>query len=272
MTKPAADRLAFALDAALGAGAIAMRYFQDPGLAVDQKLDRSVVTLADREAEAFLRERLDAAFPDDAVIGEELGVKPGRSGWTWHLDPIDGTQAYARGVPLFGTLIGAERDGRCELGVIFMPALGELLSARTGDGTRWRRGMHQLPDGDWSTGRETLARVSTTANLSEALFCTTWMQSYATADRRALFDALTASTGVSRGWGDCYGYALVATGRAEVMVDPVLASWDAAPMPVILSEAGGLYTTLDGREHHLGGSGVATNGRLHPAVLALTRR
>jgi histidinol phosphatase-like enzyme (inositol monophosphatase family) len=257
------DRHELALDVARRAAAHTLTRFRDPSLRVAQKLDRTVVTEADRDAEALLRREIEARFPEDTIVGEELGTKEGTSGWAWYLDPIDGTQAYARGVPLFGTLVGVTHEGRSEIGVIALPALGELVHAARGSGCLW------LPSAGSSTAVP--ARVSTCAALGEAMFLTTWMQSFQMIGRVELFSRLTENTGVFRGWGDCYGYALVATGRAEIMVDPVLAPWDAGPMPVILEEAGGRYTSFAGTVDIHAASGVATNGLLHDAVLALLK-
>lgn len=263
-----APRFELALAAAKSAAALALAAFQGQDLRVETKADRSVVTDADRDAERAIRARIERAFPDDGIEGEEYGVKAGRNGWIWHLDPIDGTQAFVRGVPLFGTLIGVECDGLVEIGVICLPALGEMVYAARGQGCHWWQGLHPDSHGGLvSTLEPRRAMVSKVANLGDALFCTTWMQSYRDTGRTALYGDLCRATGVARGWGDCYGYALVATGRAEVMVDPQLCAWDAAPMPVILEEAGGRYTTFAGQPDLRGGTGVASNGHLHDAVL-----
>jgi histidinol phosphatase-like enzyme (inositol monophosphatase family) len=260
-------RLEFAVAAAKAAGAITLRYFQNSSLRVDTKLDKSVVTDADRLAERQLRNAIAQDFPDDAIVGEEYGQTEGSSGWTWYLDPIDGTQAFVRGVPLFGTLIGVEYRGESRVGVIFLPALGEIVYAGRGLGCYWERGMHWDGLCGFSQVAKTKAVVSTVDNLKEALFCTTWMQSFVATNRVDTFTRLCEATGVFRGWGDCYGYALVATGRAEIMVDPQLNVWDAAPMLVILEEAGGRYTTFAGHPDIHAGSGVASNGQLHEATL-----
>jgi histidinol phosphatase-like enzyme (inositol monophosphatase family) len=264
-----AERLEFAIAAAKAAGAITMRYFQDTSLRVETKLDRTFVTEADRLAERELRRAIEQSFPNDGIVGEEFSTKDGQNGWTWYLDPIDGTQAFVRGVPLFGTLIGAEYQGESRVGVIFLPALGEMVYAGRGTGCYWQRGMHWDGLCGFSNVGAVRAHVSSVENLTEAMFCTTWMQSFVATDRVDTFTKLCQATGVFRGWGDCYGYALVATGRAEIMVDPQLCVWDAAPMLVILEEAGGRYTTFTGEPSIHGGSGVATNGTLHAATLAV---
>jgi len=267
-----AQRLEFAIAAAKVAGAIVQRSFQESSLQIETKADRSVVTEADRSAERQLRAALTQDFPQDAIVGEEYGVTAGTSGWTWYLDPIDGTQAFVRGVPLFGTLIGAEYNGESRLGVIFLPVLGEIVYAAKGSGCFWQRGMHWDGAFGYSVVPSHRARVSTVASMSDAMFCTTWMQSFVDSGRVEVFSRMCEATGVFRGWGDCYGYALVATGRAEIMMDPQFNVWDAAPMLVILEEAGGCFTTLDGRADIHGGSGVATNRKLHAATLRVIAR
>ena len=263
-------RLELALFTVKAAGAIILRYFQDSALQVEVKRDRTVVTQADRAAEQYLRQAITEIFPDDAICGEEFGVTEGTSGFTWYLDPIDGTQAFVRGVPLFGTLIGIEYQKESRVGVIFMPALGELVYARKGHGCHWQKSMRW--DGVTFSQVATLpAKVAKTTSLQDAMFCTTWLQSYKSTGTLDVFHRLGDKTGVFRGWGDCYGYLLVATGRAEVMVDPELQVWDSAPMQVILEEAGGRYTTFQGAPDIHGGSGVATNGYLHDDVLAIIR-
>lgn len=271
-TKGISARLECATHLVRKAGVSILRIFQDPSLKVDLKKDRTLVTAADRDAETILRAGILEIFPDDKIVGEEFGVTEGLSGWTWYLDPIDGTQAFARGVPLFGTLIGLEYRGAPAAGVIFLPALGEMVYAGHELGCHWIAGMTRDNSGEFVGGTKSIAKVSQTSSMKDALFCTTWMQSFRDAGCLPLFAEMTEATGVFRGWGDCYGYALVATGRAEIMIDPILESWDAGPMPIILQEAGGSYTTFDGQVSIHGRSGVATNRLLHESVLEITKR
>ncbi len=263
-------RLAYALEIVRVAGEIALRYYQGQNLRIEEKMDRTVVTRADREAEAELRGLIEKRFPRDKIVGEEHGVKDGDSGWTWYLDPIDGTQAYARGVPLFGNLIGVECGGESRIGVIFMPALGEMIWADKGGGCHWMRGM-RLDGKRWHDGDVSQAQVSGVSTMQHATYCTTWMQSFTAIGRQDLFTKLAAAAGYFRGWGDCYGYLLVATGRADIMVDPQLQIWDAAPLMICIQEAGGVYTSLGGKADIHAGSGIATNGRLHDEVLRICR-
>lgn len=254
-----APRLELARLAAREAGQLTLRYFHSDGLAVELKHDQSPVTVADRQAEQLLRVRIAERFPHDAVLGEEFPETPGTSGYRWILDPIDGTKSFIRGVPLYGTLIGVEYEGHSTIGVIYIPALEECLYAAAGEGAWYECGQ--------AAPRQ--ARVSTCKTLAESLVCSS--DTRFPAGRREAYDRLQQAAGVSRTWGDCYGYLLVATGRAEVMVDPVMNVWDAAALQPILIEAGGTFTDWQGRETIYSGDGIATNGHVLEEVLAFTR-
>lgn len=255
-------RAVFALEAARRAGEIVMGYFARARLAVEAKSDGSPVTIADREGERLLRRMILQAFPDDGVLGEEDGETPGRSGVRWVLDPIDGTASFVRGVPLFGTLVACELGERALAGVIHMPALGESVWAWSGGGA-W----HEAAGG----GR-TRARVSSVSSLNEAMFCTTSYDYFRRAGRGGAMVELLERSGSSRGWGDCYAYLLCATGRADVVVDPVMQRWDIAPMRVIIPEAGGRCTDWEGIDAPGARSWVVSNGRLHDEVVGLLGR
>lgn len=242
------DLMEFAVDIARQAGRVALPYFRAVDLAVDRKVDRSPVTVADREAEALLRELVTARFPADAVVGEEHADTGGTSGRTWYLDPIDGTKSFVHGVPLFTTLVACHDADGPLVGVISAPALGEVTVAGRGAGC-----FHD----------DAPARVSATADLAEAYVMTSGLEWWPDALHPLAFDPpFTLRT-----WGDGYGYSLVATGRVEAMVDPAAEVWDLAPMPVILAEAGGRFTGVDGREGIAGGSAVASNGLVHAGLL-----
>jgi histidinol phosphatase-like enzyme (inositol monophosphatase family) len=215
--------------------------------------------VADREAEALLRRRITEQFPDDAIHGEELDDRPGRSGFRWILDAIDGTKSFIHGVPLYATLVAIEQEGQPVAGVIRIPALDECVYAAVGQGAWYVRG------GDSPRP----ARVSECPRLAEGLFVTSEVASFDRKGLRAAYDRLQAVARLSRTWGDAYGYLLVATGRAELMVDPDMEVWDAGPMLPILSEAGGTFTDWRGRARIDSGNGVATNGRVFDEVMAL---
>lgn len=247
------------------AASIALRHFQSATLGVRSKSDSSPVTEADLEIESLLRDELAAAFPHDAVLGEEHGERPGTSGYRWVIDPIDGTISFASGVPLFGTLIGLEHGDEVVAGLCSMPALGERIWAARGEGTWWDR---TLPSGESSRTR---ARVRHCARLADALVCTTGLEYFERSGREAALVAVARAAGRVRGWSDCYGGMLVATGRADAWFDPVMHPWDSGPFPVLLAEAGGVFTDWRGRADIRGGSAVACHAALHPELLALVR-
>ena len=257
MTTPAADPLdlAFAIELATEAGSTTLEWFQDRTLAVEHKGDGSPVTAADLAAEAHVRSRLAERYPDDGVVGEEHADTEGTSGRRWVVDPIDGTKAFTKGVPLYSTLIAMIDEHGPAIGVIHLPALGETVAAGRGLG---------------ATFNGTPCRVSDHPTLDGA-YATTSGFGYWPPDalQRVLDSDLFFRT-----WGDAYGYALVATGRAEAMIDPLANPWDVAPMAVIIPEAGGRFSNYDGVEQVDSWerySGVATNGAIHDELLALFR-
>ena len=257
-------RLDLARDVARQAGDVTLDYFQRDSLRVERKADDSPVTAADREAEAVIRARITAEFPDDAIVGEETGTSEGTSGYLWAVDPIDGTKTFVAGVPLYTTLIGLMAQDRGVAGVVYAPAVDEMVYASVGQGA-------------WFHCRGAVARrtkVSNIATLAEGRFVTTAVTSFTEfreIDAADVYLRIQNAAGLSRTWGDGYGYLLVATGRAEVMVDPILNVWDAAAVQTVVEEAGGLFTDWQGRVTARGGDGVATNGHLHNQVLGLIR-
>ncbi|WP_216826441.1 inositol monophosphatase family protein [Euzebya pacifica] len=242
------DLMEFAVDIARDAGRVILGHYRDSSLAVDHKADDSPVTVADRAAETLLRQRITAAFPDDAIVGEEHDDVPGTSGRTWYLDPIDGTKSFVHGVPLFTTLIACDDADGPLVGLIAAPALEEITVAGRGAGC-----FHQ----------DAPARVSQTTDLSRAYVMTSgfeWWPDH-------LRERAATSPFTMRTWGDGYGYSLVATGRVEAMIDPEAAVWDLAPLPVIMTEAGGRFSSLDGGTSAHAQSALASNGHLHDALL-----
>lgn len=256
-----AGRLQLAIEAARQAGQITLEYFRRDDLEVERKRDDSPVTLADRKAEEQLRRRITDAFPEDAILGEEYPERRGSSGFRWILDPIDGTKSFIHGVPLYGTLVGIEHHGQSIAGVILIPALDECVYAAAGQGA-W------YVCGDSPPRR---AKVSHCSRLAEALFLTSEVVNFDEIGRRDVYDRLQAAARLTRTWGDCYGYMMVATGRADLMVDPVMNVWDAAALLPILEEAGGAFTDWQGRRTIHSGQGIATNAHLLNEVLAITR-
>jgi histidinol phosphatase-like enzyme (inositol monophosphatase family) len=251
-------RLALAIEAAKEAGQITLEYFRRDDLEVELKCDDTPVTVADRRAEQCLRQRIAAAFPDDGILGEELGERPGTSGFRWIVDPIDGTKSFIHGVPLYSMLLGVECEGESVLGVIRIPALDECVYAARGLGA-WYCQADRPPR---------RAHVSPRQTLAKALFVTSEVINFERAGRRAAFDRLQAAARLTRTWGDGYGYLMVATGRADLMVDPIMALWDAAALPPVLEEAGGTFTDWQGNRTYRAGNGIATNGLVLKEVLA----
>lgn len=221
-------------------------------LEVVKKRDNTPVTEADREAETVIRRRLAEQRPDHGVIGEEYGVHLPAARYKWVVDPIDGTKAFIHGVPLFGTLLALLDHGKPVVGVIHMPALGESLWAA--------KGMGAFLNG-------ATCRVSGVANLSDALLCDGSALTVSRSVWGKSWMEMRGEAGVSRGWGDCYGHLLVACGRAEAMLDPIVSIWDVAPMGIILPEAGGRFSAVDGSDSIEAGNGLSSNGLLHAQIV-----
>jgi histidinol-phosphatase len=228
------------------AGAAALRHYRQ-GIAVEHKGDGSPVTAADRQAEQLARAWLTRRFPKDGVLGEEFGASPGTSGRTWLLDPIDGTRTFVRGVPLWGSLVAVVEADGVLAGAAAFPAIDEIVAAARGAGC-WHNGSR--------------CRVSEVTELSESTVLTSDVNRFTDASLRAAWDALAARAAVTRTWGDCYGYLLVATGRAEVMVDVGLNPWDIACFVPIIEEAGGRISDLAGKEYPPLEDALASNSAL----------
>lgn len=243
--------LDFAQELAYQAGKVTLAYF-GTGLVPELKADHTPVTVADRQAEERLRAMIGAQFPEHGILGEEYGETNAGAAYRWILDPIDGTKSFVQGVPLYGVLVGLEHGGESVLGVCYLPALGEMVAAARGEGCTLN-------------GRRT--QVSSVASLDQAVLLSSDAESFAEYDRAAAYDALRSRTRFTRTWGDCYGHMLVATGRAEIMLDPVLNVWDCAALLPILQEAGGTFTDWQGKATIHGASGISTNGLLFNDVM-----
>lgn len=247
------ELLDFAVEIAREAGAITLQYFQGSFVA-ERKADDSYVTVADREAENYLRKRIAASFPDDAILGEERGEKSGSSNRRWILDPIDGTYSFVHGVPLYGVLIGLEILGEPIVGVVNLPALSEIVYAARGLGCFWN-------------GEP--ACVSSTTSLDKALLLSS---DFEIADQCGFGPAaasLQRRAHACRTWGDAYGHVLVACGRADIMLDPVMNIWDCAALLPIIEEAGGTFTDWTGKRTIDGGNAISTNGPLFERVMEI---
>jgi histidinol phosphatase-like enzyme (inositol monophosphatase family) len=237
------ERVAPAAELARITGTVALRHYRT-NLSVETKSDGSPVTVADRAAETAARAWVQSRFPQDGVLGEELGEERPGAPRRWIIDPIDGTKSFVRGAPLWGSLVALCEGDRVLAGAAYFPAVDELVAAAPGAGCWWNGSR---------------CRVSSVSTLAEATVLTTDERFPDRPERAAGWRALARSASVSRTWGDCFGYLLVATGRAEVMCDGTLSIWDAAALQPIIEEAGGVFTDWLGASTAFGGSAIATN-------------
>lgn len=255
-------RLSFAQAIATEAGALTLQWFNTPELAAETKGDGSPVTAADRAAERLLRERIVAEYPDDAILGEEFDDRPGTSGWRWVLDPIDGTKSFVRGVPLYGTMVACEYEGRATVGVIRMPALDETVAAATGGPSFWK------PSGSDDT-RPLRAGPATAPD--QALAVWTCPEYYHQLGLDPVFHTIERSVAMVRGWSDCYAFVLLVTGRADALVEAGLQTWDLAAAVPILHEAGLALTDWHGNPDPTGERVLACVPAIQPDLLAIIR-
>jgi myo-inositol-1(or 4)-monophosphatase len=246
--------LDFAVETAHLAGRLTLGYYQTD-VRPDMKADDTPVTVADRQAETLIRQRIAERYPNHAIVGEEHGVEGRESAsHRWYIDPIDGTKSFVRGVPLYAVLIGLEIGGAVEVGVAYFPALDEMLAAATGEGCWWN-------------GRS--AHVSDVDSLDRAWVAHADAASFAAQGRAEAWARLQRTPYYRAGWCDAYGYLLVATGRAELMLDPIMSPWDCGPFPPILQEAGGYFGDWAGNITIHGLEAMATTQALLPQVLDL---
>jgi histidinol phosphatase-like enzyme (inositol monophosphatase family) len=253
MSDPSSLLLEAVSEVARGAGDVAMRHFQK-SISVETKRDGSPVTIADRSAEEFSREWIRRRFPNDGIAGEEFGVELGSSTQRWLVDPIDGTKSFIHGVPLWGTLVAVCEGDEVLAGAAYFPALGEIIVAATGHGAWWNGAR---------------CHVSNVSSIGRATVLTTDHRFRGTPERISGWQALADRAAIAHDWGDCYGYMLVATGRAEAMIDGVLEDWDAAALFPVIREAGGVLTDYAGNPTPFGKSAVATNANLAREVRAI---
>ena len=248
---PLSSDLRIAIEAADAADAVTLRRFRAADLAVEMKADHTPVSEADRGAEQAIRAILKSSRPADAVVGEEYGAT-GDSGRRWIIDPIDATVNFVRGVPVWATLIALEIDGEVAVGVVSAPALH----------SRWwaARGL-----GAWANARR--VRVSTTDRIEDAHLSINSVVTHEEHGRGPQILALSRRCARTRGFGDFWSFMLLAEGAVDIVVEPLAAVWDLAPLQVMVEEAGGRFTDLAGKRTIAGGKAVATNGLLHDAVL-----
>lgn len=250
-----ATYLDFAVATAFEAGRQTLAHFQT-GVHADLKEDDSPVTIADRDAETLIRARIERAFPQHGVLGEEFGDTDAGATYRWLIDPIDGTKSFVRGVPLYGVLMGLERDGEIVAGVSYFPGVEDMVYAAEGLGCRWN-------------GRP--CHVQSTEDIGRAVVSFTDAASFGAHGRAEAWERIRDASWYRVGWSDAYGHMLVATGRIELMLDPVMNAWDCGPFPIILREAGGYFGDWSGRETIYGGEALSTTRTLLPTVLDLIR-
>lgn len=264
------NRYELAQQIAISAGKITLNRFQTDQFKVQKKADRSPLTIADQESETHLRQQIADHFPDDTIVGEEFGTTEGTSAFRWILDPIDGTKSFISGVPLYGTMVAVDRavadsddnnsqQRNCLIGSVYIPGLDEGLHALTGQGAWHFRG----------SSAATRASVSQNSVLADAVLATSEIETFDEIGHDNTWRRLASSVYFCRSWGDVYGYLLLATGRIDVMIDPVLNIWDAAAVMPIVQEAGGTFTDWSGRARIDSGNSLATNGKLHDAILKI---
>lgn len=234
------------------AGELTLSYYQQ-SVEVISKADDSPVTIADRKAEELIREFIMKNFPSHQIVGEEFGNSGEDSDFKWIIDPIDGTKSFISGVPLYSNLLGIEYRGRMVVGVCNFPALKEIIYAGKGSGCFWN-------------GKPT--KVSETETISQSRLMTTDYRHLEKSAKYQKLKPLLEQCKFHRGWGDAYGHALVATGRAEAMFDPLMNPWDCAPFGVILPEAGGYFGTWEGEETIYGKNACSTTWQLSKIILS----
>ncbi len=269
-------RIQFAMDLAFAAGCTTLKYFRTDRYQVERKRDKSPVTAADKEAEQVVRARISDRFPADAILGEEFGTVAGESQYEWIVDPIDGTKSFISGVPLYSTLVGMTDGGEPVIGVIAIPALGELIVAAKGLGAWYGakplNSMGVDPSVTEADGIPMVrATVSSQPRLEDGLLLTSQADNFARRNAQSAYSRLEAAAYITRTWGDGYGYLMVATGRAEVMIDPIVNPWDVAAVAPVILESGGRFSTWSGsyniRESHC----IGSNGLVHDQVLDILK-
>lgn len=249
-------RYDLAVEAARKAGDLAREYYETT-FEIEHKADDSPVTIADRKAEELVRSLVAAAFPNDGFLGEEYGDQEGTSGFRWIIDPIDGTKSFVRHIPIWATLIGLEYQNEQIAGVAYIPVFGMTYRALRGAGAYLN---------------ERKIRVSDVAHLSEALVCYSSINWFIRAGKEKAFLELATRTSRQRGYGDFYGFVLVAEGAAEAMIEQGVNPWDVAATKAIIEEAGGMFTDWTGRPTIHRPDALASNGKVHAETLAILHK
>ena len=251
------ELLDFAKTIAREAGDITLQHYQTD-LKPDFKSDDSPVTIADKNAEAHIRKRIESAYPDHDIVGEEFGFTQKNSRYRWFIDPIDGTKSFICGVPLYAVLIGLEIEGRVEVGVTHFPALDEMVSAQTAGGCYFN---------------DERVRVSEQGDLSRAIVAHIDTASFGRISpaKAQAWETISNASYYNAGWCDAYSYALVATGRADLALDPIMNPWDCGPFPAIFREAGGYFGDWKGNEGVIDAAeSIGVNANLKAQILKIT--
>jgi histidinol-phosphatase len=246
-------RYDLAVEGARKAGELARQYYEGT-FTVELKSDDSPVTVADRSAEQLIRSLVSEAFPTDGFLGEEYGDQPGTSGFRWVIDPIDGTKSFIRHIPIWATLIGLEYQNEQIGGVAHIPVFGMTYRALRGDGAYLN---------------ERRIRVSDVSTLADSLVCYSSLSWFIRAGKEKAFLELANRTSRQRGFGDFYGFALVAEGAADLMVEHGVHAWDVAAVKAIIEEAGGQLTDWSGIPNIYRPDVIASNGNVHAEALAI---
>lgn len=239
-------RLDAAIQLTQAAGRFTLDYFNQPNLQVETKADQSPVTLADKGAEELIRKGILERFADDAIFGEEFGKQEGTSGFEWIIDPIDGTKSFIHGVPLYGTLLAVTDAQGPFIGVVHTPATGEMVYAIRGGGAFYKP----------AKGPVRPAKLRDTSSLEPTSLILTSGFEWSTAQMRQAF---TIGDTMVRTWGDAYAWILLASGRADAMIDHGIQEYDIAPLRVIIPEAGGTITVWE-TDHNDLAAVVSTKG------------
>ena len=246
--------LDFLTETAFLAGRLTLAHFLSD-LQPDFKSDNTPVTIADRQAEQFIRQRIESQYPNTSIVGEEFGSSQSSgSSMRWIIDPIDGTKAFMRGVPLYAVLIGLEIEGEVKAGAAYFPGLDEMIAAADGEGCWWN-------------GRR--AHVSRITDIHKAYALTTDWGGFAKHNRIREWERLSKAVFYRGGWSDSYAFNLVATGRAEIAIEPQMAVWDCGPFPPILREAGGYFGDWKGNPTIYGNEALACSQDMLSVVLPL---
>jgi histidinol phosphatase-like enzyme (inositol monophosphatase family) len=263
-------RIDFAMELAQIASEVTLGFFRTKAYQVERKSDRSPVTAADKGAEQAVREAIAKRYPQDGLLGEEFGSVAGGNAFEWIIDPIDGTKSFISGVPLYSTLVGLTYRGEPLVGVIAIPALGEMVVGAVGCGSWY--GQRESAGSPGQAVVMQRCRVSSVETLSDGLFLTSQVDNFDRRGAQQAYTALQEAAYVSRSWGDGYGYLLVATGRAELMVDPIVNPWDVAAVAPVITEAGGRFSSWSGRVDLRAGHCFASNGLVHEYALGVLSR